>query len=110
MSAAGKAKEAAKKFFSPDAKHHNAFFAAGMDALTDAMATAHKENPDKRLTVKQVLADGDLVAVHSHVVQKPGDPGGAVVHLFRFQGDKIIEFWDVGQQIPGDSPNTDGMF
>ena len=31
--------------------------------------------------------DGDFVAVHSHVRQRPGDLGAAVVHIFRFDGD-----------------------
>jgi hypothetical protein len=33
-----------------------------------------------------------------------------VVHLFRFQGDKVVEMWDLGQAVPADSPNQDGIF
>jgi len=25
-------------------------------------------------------------------------------------GDKILELWDLGQPVPADSPNRDGMF
>ena len=69
-----------------------------------------RKNPHASLAVKNVLADGDLVAVHSHVVHKPGEPGAAVVHIFRFQADKVVEFWDLGMEVPKDSPNTDGVF
>ena len=57
-----------------------------------------------------MLEDGDLVAVHSRVRQKPGDLGAAVVHIFRFQGDRIVELWDMGQSVPENSPNENGMF
>ena len=34
----------------------------------------------------------------------------AVVHILRFEGGKIVEMWDIGQEIPADSPNALGMF
>jgi len=57
-----------------------------------------------------VIGEGDLVVVHSHVVQARGEAGLAAVHIFRFQGGKIVEFWDCGEPAPVDSPNEDGMF
>jgi predicted SnoaL-like aldol condensation-catalyzing enzyme len=33
-----------------------------------------------------------------------------VIHIFRFEEDRIVELWDVGQEIPEDSPNDNGMF
>jgi len=110
LAAKGAARQALEPFFAPGAKHHNAFFPAGMAALAKAMEQNAQANPDKILTVKHVLAEGDLVAVHSHVVMRAGDPGFVVVHLFRFAGDEIAELWDVGQQIPADSPNADGVW
>ena len=56
------------------------------------------------------LEDGDRVAVFSHVKQNPEDRGAAVVHIFRFAGNHIVEMWDLGQQIPDDMPNENGMF
>jgi len=74
------------------------------------MKENHVQFPNMRITVKYVIGDGDLVAIHSHIVLRPGETGVAVVHLFRFQGDKIVEMWDCGQPVPADSPNKDGMF
>ena len=42
--------------------------------------------------------------------QKPGDLGAAVVHIFKFEGNLIVELWDMGQAVPEDSPNENGMF
>jgi len=42
--------------------------------------------------------------------QNARDRGAAVVHIFRFEDDRIVELWDLGQAIPQDSPNRHGMF
>jgi predicted SnoaL-like aldol condensation-catalyzing enzyme len=52
----------------------------------------------------------DEVAVHSRVQHTPADRGAALVHLFRFEGDRIAELWDVGQEVPAETPNANGMF
>jgi predicted SnoaL-like aldol condensation-catalyzing enzyme len=91
-------------------KHHNAYFPKGFLALKNAMIENHKQFPDTQITIKSVIGEGDRVAVHSHIVQKPGDRGIAVVHIFRFENGKIVELWDLGQAVPSDSPNEDGIF
>jgi predicted SnoaL-like aldol condensation-catalyzing enzyme len=48
--------------------------------------------------------------VHSHVVRAEAGVEYAVVHILRFEGERIVELWDVSQEIPADSPNTLGMF
>ena len=75
-----------------------------------AMEENAAKNPEKVLEIQRALQDGDLVAVHSRVRQKPGDTGIAVVHIFRFQGNLIVELWDIGQGVPENSPNEYGMF
>jgi hypothetical protein len=59
---------------------------------------------------QRVLSDGDLVAVHAHVRLNPGDLGVATIHIFRFEDDRIVELWDVGQAVPENSLNDNGMF
>jgi predicted SnoaL-like aldol condensation-catalyzing enzyme len=107
---AGRIDEAYERYVDMLGKHHNPFFAAGFPALRKAMNENHARFPGKQLAVKHVLGDGDLVAVHSHIVLQPGEPGLAAVHLFRFRDDKIVEMWDCGQPVPADSPNADGAF
>ena len=33
-----------------------------------------------------------------------------VIHIFRFEGDKIIESWEASQEALKDSPNDNGLF
>ncbi len=101
---------AAERVVAPGARHHNPYFPAGMPALIDAMIEAARTAPDRTSEVQRVLLDGDFVAVHSHVHHRPGDRGVSVVHIFRFDGDKIAELWDVGQAVPENDQNADGMF
>ena len=106
----GQIDEAYRKYVDLGGKHHNPYFKAGFPALREAMKANQVQFPNMRLTVKNVIVGGDLVAVHSHVTLSPGETGMAVVHMFRFQGNRIVEMWDLGQPVPADSPNQDGMF
>lgn len=91
-------------------KHHNMYTPAGFDSLKTGMQAADAEMPNKHFEIKNVFGSGDLVAVHSHFIPKDGDPGMATVHMFRFENGKIVEMWDVAQQIPKELPNVDGAF
>jgi len=54
--------------------------------------------PNMRLSVKMVIGDGDLVPSISRCGANSGRGGpGSSAHLSRFQGDKIVEFWDCGE-------------
>jgi predicted SnoaL-like aldol condensation-catalyzing enzyme len=107
---AGNIHEAYQKYVSPDMRHHNAYYKGDAASLKKGMEENHQQFPNKILEVKHILEEGDLVAVHSHVRLQPEKPGIAVVHLLRFDGDKIAEMWDVGQEIPENMPNENGMF
>ncbi len=108
--ASGDVQEAYRKHLSPNFRHHNPFFAGDGQSLMAAMKESAANNPDKVLEIQHVLEDGDLVALHSRVRQKVDDSGGAVVHIFRFEEDRITELWDIGQAAPENSPNEHGMF
>ena len=101
--ASGNVREAYRRYVAPEFRHHNPFFKGDAESLMAAMAENAKQNPEKVLEIQRALQDGDLVAVHSRVRQKPGDRGGAVVHIFRFAGNRIAELWDVGQAVPENS-------
>jgi predicted SnoaL-like aldol condensation-catalyzing enzyme len=108
--AAGRIREAYERHVGAGFKHHNPYFRGDTASLMKAMEENAKKNPDKVLEIHTALEENDHVAVFSRVRQNPHDLGGAVVHIFRFEGDRIVEFWDVGQEIPKDSVNEHGMF
>ena len=110
LAATGNVREAYRKHVCPGFRHHNPFFHGDAESLMVAMEENAAKNPDKVLEIQRALQDGNLVAVHSRVKLKPGDPGVALVHIFRFQGNHIAELWDVGQAVPENSPNDYGMF
>ncbi|HET6822835.1 MAG TPA: ester cyclase, partial [Anaerolineales bacterium] len=110
MASRGDVREAYSKFVGANFKHHNPYYEGSAETLMTAMEENARENPSKALDVKLAIEEGDFVAVHSHVRLKPGEPGGAVVHIFRFEEGRIVELWDVGQAVPEQSPNQHGMF
>lgn len=110
LTASGKARVAFAKHVGAGFKHHNPFFAGDPSTLMEAMDENASKHPLKVLEVKLAVQEGDRVAILSRVRQSPQDRGGAVVHLFRFEGDRIVELWDIGQPVPEDSPNEHGMF
>ena len=108
--ASGKVREAYERYVGASFRHHNAFFPGDRESLLKGMEENAAKNPNKVLDVKHVLEDDGFVAVHSHVRQHPADRGAAVVHVFRFESERIVELWDVGQPLPKGSPNQHGMF
>jgi len=110
LSSKGEARNAFSKYVAESFKHHNAYFKGDRESLMLAMEENAGKTPDKIFEVKRALQDGNFVAVHSHVRQNQQDLGAAVVHIFRFDGDKIVELWDIGQPVPKESINENGIF
>ena len=108
--ASGDVREAYQQYVGKGFRHHNPYFRGDAASLMEAMEQNAAKNPNKEFEVQRALQDGDHVAVLSRVRQMPGDRGGAVVHIFRFEGDRIVEFWDIGQAVPESNVNENGMF
>jgi predicted SnoaL-like aldol condensation-catalyzing enzyme len=108
------------QFFASDCKTHNPYTVGGIKELIDAMIAVQKQGPqgimqgsmaDFKLIIRQVLAEGDLVVVHTQVSSSNPSAGGLrQVHIFRFNEDKIVEYWDFTQMIPENAPNAFGAF
>lgn len=94
----------------PDYIQHNPLAPDGAETLKNLGVSVHQQFPDFRYDIKRVVSEGDLVLVHSNVVATPGARGQAVFDIFRFQGGKIAEHWDVGQDVPESSANGNDMF
>lgn len=108
--AAGGKLDEAYALLSEHFRHHNAYLPGDAKSLKAAMADAHKQFPNTTIDVQRAISEHDLVAVHSRVQHAPDRPAIAVVHVFRFEGEKIAELWDVGMEVPKDSPNQNGAF
>ncbi len=97
-------------YIAGDYIQHSQYAAPGRDGLKDFLRMVRVESPDARQTIHRALVDGNMVAVHVHVERFPGDPGLAVIDLFRIADGKIAEHWDVIQDMPADPVNPLSMF
>lgn len=104
----GKVREGYEKYVAQEFIHHNQYFKGDRESLLVAMEEASKTHPNKALKVKYCYQDGDTVITHSLVVKEGMDI--AVVHIFRFREEKIVELWDLGQVIEKNCPNENGLF
>lgn len=110
MCARGEVREAYERHVAAGFVHHNAWFPGDRESLLLAMEQSAAKEPNKSFQPKQVADAGDRIAVLSHLVRADAGAEYAVVHILRFEGGMIVEMWDIGQEIPADSPNALGMF
>jgi predicted SnoaL-like aldol condensation-catalyzing enzyme len=111
MAGTGNVQDAYDQYVAPYFIHHNQYFKGDRQSLLTAMQEASKTSPNKSIEIRHVYEDGDTVITHSLVTrQDPQAPEIAVVHIFRFEHDRIAELWDLGQPISKGSPNENGMF
>src|SRR3954462_12562355 len=104
----GKIDEAYEKYVHENFTHHNAYYKGDRESLKQAMIEKATEFPDKKYEMLRALEDGELVAVHAKVTGV-FEADWAVIHIFRFAGNEIIEEWDAAQDTPQDSPNENGI-
>lgn len=97
---------------------HNPGEPNGREGLKAFFAGMFEQFPGIHADVKRVVAEGDLVVVHSHYTGSEADRGndwapgsGAVADFFRLEDGMIVEHWDVNQRpIPESSVNGNSMF
>jgi predicted SnoaL-like aldol condensation-catalyzing enzyme len=82
---------------------------AGIHARVGELFAAY---PKLHIDIRQVISEGNLVALHYIWRFKPEDRGMAIVDILRIEGGKVREHWDVVQEIPdpAKSANRNGMF
>jgi len=110
LASSGNVREAYETYVHPDFRHHNPYVPGDRASLLAAMEENAAAFPQKEFEVLRALEDGDLVAVHGRVRLTPSSPWIALIHIFRFQDNQIIEEWEAGQEVPQVSPNQNGMF
>lgn len=89
---------------------HNTIVDNGLEGVITFVKDLRRKYPEMTFEFKRVLVDGDYVLLHSHVITKPGQRGVSVFDLFRLEGDKLAEHWDVIQNIPEKSVSGNTMF
>ena len=103
---------AARPFIGDYYVQHSPMIEDGIDGLRKALAGFKEEFKSAsvpKLEIKLILADGNYVAMLSHITPKPGTPGIAVGDLFRLENGKLVEHWDITEWLP-EKPGGRGMF
>ena len=89
---------------------HNPLAKSGRDAASAFLEPFFQSHPEASYSIKRIIADGNLVAVHSHAKFTADDRGLAIIDILRVDHCKVAEHWDVAQPVPEKSANTNGMF
>jgi predicted SnoaL-like aldol condensation-catalyzing enzyme len=102
--------DAAAKYFGPRYVQHNPGAGNGPEGFKRLVGFLKEKFPNSRNEIKRVIAEGDLVVLHVHSKRSPEDRGRAIVDIFKVENGKIVEHWDVVQDVPEKSANDNTMF
>ena len=96
-------KEGFERYVGPNCRQHSAMLpddkVAAIKVLSHLLTN---EYPASRVVVERTIAQGDLVAAQIFWDQKPGETRGvAKVDIYRLENGRIVEHWDVAQNVPG---------
>ena len=102
--------EKASQYLGARYTQHNPLAADGREGFKGFITFLKDKFPNNRSEIKRIFADGDYVIVHVHAVREPGTRGNAIVDIFKLENGKVVEHWDVRQDIPEKAANDNGMF
>jgi predicted SnoaL-like aldol condensation-catalyzing enzyme len=102
--------DAASKYLGSRYVQHNPGAPDGPEGLKSFLQFLREKFPASHSEIKRAFADGDYVILHVHAVREPGSRGAAIVDIFKLEQGKVVEHWDVRQDIPEKTANNNGMF
>ena len=89
---------------------HNPDVADGPEGFIEYFERMQEEYPEKSIEFVRCIAQGDLVAFHTHQTW-PGNDQYVTMDFLRFdKNGKIVEHWDAIQQVPKTSANPNTMY
>ncbi len=110
MAYEGNPREAVKLYVGSEYIQHNPLVGNGPGPFIEYFEKMAKEYPDKHIKFVRTVAEGDLVALHTHQIW-PGNEEYVTMDFFRFdENGKIVEHWDAIQKIPENSANENVMY
>ncbi|MEZ5346583.1 MAG: ester cyclase [Pyrinomonadaceae bacterium] len=90
---------------------HNPDVADGTQGFIEYFERMQAEYPNKSIKFVRSVAEGDLVALHTHQIWEDLGEEYITMDFFRFdENGKIVEHWDSIQKIPENSANDHTMY
>ena len=106
----GNPKKAVELYVGAEYIQHNPLVGDGTQPFIDYFNRMASEYPEKSIEFRRSVAEGDLVALHTHQIW-PDNEEYVTMDFFRFDANgKIVEHWDSMQQIPKTSANNNPMY
>lgn len=110
MAYEGNPQKAVELYVGNEYIQHNPLVGDGKKPFIEYFEKMAKEYPDKSIEFVRAVAEGNLVALHTHQIW-PGDEEYVTMDFFRFDANgKIVEHWDSMQQIPKESAHSNTMY
>lgn len=110
MAYEGNPREAVERYCGKEYIQHNPLVADGFEPFIAYFERMLREYPNKSIEFVRAVAEGDLVALHTHQTWPEGDEY-VTMDFFRFdENGKIVEHWDAIQEIPQESANDNTMY
>lgn len=102
---------AVDRYVSPNYIQHNPQAPDGPQGLEDFLVGFNVNKKKGPVDIHHTAVNGNIVWLHVKTTGFTGEPW-ALVDIFRVEGDKIVEHWDVIQEIPpvSESKNSHPMF
>lgn len=106
----GQPAKAVELYIGDDYIQHNPLVANGTQGFIDYFEQMAREYPNKQIRFLRAIAEGDLVALHTHQTWPDGDQY-VTMDFFRFDSSgKIVEHWDSIQTVPEQTASGNSMF
>ncbi|WP_022953191.1 nuclear transport factor 2 family protein [Leucothrix mucor] len=106
----GDPEKAVELYVGDDYIQHNPAVGDGKQAFIDYFTEMDRDYPGKTIEFVRAIAEGDLVALHTHQAWPDGDEY-ITMDFFRFDDNgKIVEHWDSIQEIPAETKNGNPMY
>ncbi|MDP4679997.1 MAG: nuclear transport factor 2 family protein [Cyclobacteriaceae bacterium] len=110
MAYEGNPAKAVADYIGDDYIQHNPVVSDGTQGFIDYFERMQLEYRNKLIEFVRCIAEGDLVAMHTHQTW-PGNDEYVMMDFLRFdEGGKIVEHWDSIQQIPKERANQNTMY
>jgi len=110
MAYEGNPKTAVERYVGREYIQHNPLVDDGTQPFIDYFTRMAEQYPVKEIEFVRAVAEGDLVALHTHQVW-PGNEEYVTMDFFRFDADgKIVEHWDAIQEVPDTTASGNSMY